>query len=62
MAAEDVQSAGQVESYAIVSKGREGHLDGVLTILDGLTVAMEIAAELRQRGTPVTVMSWTPPT
>lgn len=52
---------GPVQSYAIVLQGREGRLDGVLTILDGLTAAMEVAAELRERGTPVTVMRWTPP-
>ncbi|GAC1319934.1 MAG: hypothetical protein NVSMB12_19420 [Acidimicrobiales bacterium] len=53
--------AGAVQSYAIVLQGREGRLDGVLTILDGLSVAMEVAAELRERGTAVTVMGWTPP-
>ena len=55
-------SPGLVKSYAIVLQGREGRLEGVLTIIDGLNLAMEVAAELRERGTPVTVMSWNPPT
>ena len=42
-------------------QGREGRIDGVLTIVEGLAIAMDMAKELRERGTAVTVMGWTPP-
>lgn len=49
-------------SYAILEEGREGRIAGVLTIVDGLRIAQEMAAEIRERGTAVTVMRWNPPT